>query len=112
MLVIFGGRYRLLQIEAPQLDAVFVRADLAPLFPFAAHSADEIWRRFVFCEPYYLLDKHFHASYHCDVRLFADDTLSWDWRLKLARRCALLDLDLFRGAHGNSYSIDLRPEYA
>ena len=105
MLTLLPG-YRLLQIEQPQFDAVFVRADVAPLFAFARHTPAEVWRRYVWCDALTLLRFTLAGSRVCDQRLFAAD-LPLDARAVLVERCLALDMRA-RGVRTN-YTVALAP---
>ncbi|CAE8646271.1 unnamed protein product, partial [Polarella glacialis] len=102
MLEILGPRYRLLQIEAPQGDSVFLRKDVSQLFPFARqHAAGEVWRRYVWCDMFTMLDTWGDRSRLCDHRLFGDPEVPLSVREEFARRCLHHEWRVLRGLSTN-----------
>jgi len=112
MLESLGDRYRLLQIEEPQNDVVFLRADVAEFFPFTRHGAGEIWRRYVDCNPWISVGRRFVASETCDIRGFSDPSASLELRAAFVRICFRVAIDWLRGGRSNYTVTKAKPTAA
>ncbi|CAE8733630.1 unnamed protein product [Polarella glacialis] len=97
-LQVMKGRYSLLQIEGPAVDAVFVRQDVARLFPFARHGADEIFKRYVHCDFYYRHSPRYFTTLICDYGILRRETIPMVLRQKILERCLFLELEVLRGS--------------
>mmetsp|Transcript_4823 Transcript_4823/g.10048 ORF Transcript_4823/g.10048 Transcript_4823/m.10048 type:complete len:547 (-) Transcript_4823:1006-2646(-) len=77
-LSIMGPRYRLVQVEYE--DALFVRSDLAHVFPESRRTPTVLWQLGYFCHPFARIGRDWLMKSGLDFRLLADERKSLDAR--------------------------------